>query len=49
MLSGKRTQGFEATIDRTAYGVDWNADLPKGGKALGNDVTLTVELEFIRA
>jgi polyisoprenoid-binding protein YceI len=40
---------LSATIDRTAYGVSWNADLPKGGKALGNDVTLTVELEFIKA
>lgn len=37
---------FETVIDRSEFGVDWNADLPKGGKALGNDVTLTVELEF---
>lgn len=35
---------LEATIDRTAYGLDWNADLPTGGKALANEVTLTVEL-----
>ena len=40
---------FETTIDRTAYGLDWNADLPAGGKALSNDVKLTVELEFIQA
>jgi len=48
---GNTRLGFtlEATIDRTAYGVSWNADLPKGGQALGNDVTLTVELEFIKA
>ena len=48
---GNQRLGFtlDATIDRTAYGVDWNADLPKGGKALGNDVTLAVELEFIKA
>jgi polyisoprenoid-binding protein YceI len=47
---GNTRLGFtlDATIDRTAYGVDWNAELPKGGKALGNDVTLSVELEFIR-
>lgn len=37
---------FETTIDRAAFGVDWNADLPKGGKALSNEVTLVVELEF---
>jgi polyisoprenoid-binding protein YceI len=40
---------LETTIDRTAYGVSWNAPLPKGGNALGNDVTLAVELEFHRA
>ncbi len=34
------------TIDRSAYGVSWNAPLPKGGNALGNDVKLSVELEF---
>lgn len=39
---------FETTIDRTAYGLDWNADLPAGGKALSNDVKLTIELEFLQ-
>lgn len=37
------------TIDRTAYGLDWNADLPAGGKALANDVALTVELTLVAA
>jgi polyisoprenoid-binding protein YceI len=48
---GNTRLGFvlETTIDRTAYGLDWNADLPKGGKALSNDVKLTVELEFHRS
>jgi polyisoprenoid-binding protein YceI len=36
-----------ATVDRTAYGLNWNADLPTGGKALANDVTLTVELALL--
>ncbi len=40
---------LETTIDRTDFGVSWNAPLPKGGNALGNDVTLAVELEFHRA
>jgi polyisoprenoid-binding protein YceI len=40
---------LETTIDRTAFGLNWNADLPKGGKALSNDVTLSVELEFVKA
>jgi polyisoprenoid-binding protein YceI len=35
------------TIDRTAYGLNWNADLPGGGKALAHDVTLTVELALV--
>ena len=48
---GNTRLGFvlETTIDRTAYGVDWNADLPKGGKALSDEVKLTVELEFHRS
>jgi len=50
-LFGARKGGLTltATIDRTAYGLDWNADLPTGGKALADDVTLTVELALIAA
>jgi polyisoprenoid-binding protein YceI len=49
--TGDMRLGFtvKATIDRTAYGVSWNADLPRGGRALSNDVELSAELEFIRA
>lgn len=39
---------LEAVIDRTLYGLEWNAPLPKGGVALANDVTLVVELELAR-
>ena len=39
---------LEATIDRTTFGLDWNAPLPKGGFALGNDVKLIVELELAK-
>jgi polyisoprenoid-binding protein YceI len=38
---------LEATVDRTAFGLNWNADLPGGGKALANEVTLTVELALV--
>jgi polyisoprenoid-binding protein YceI len=49
-LSGRRAHlALTTTIDRTAYGLDWNADLPTGGKALANDVTLTVELALVAA
>ena len=37
---------LEAIIDRTEFGLDWNAPLPKGGFALANDVKLIVELEL---
>jgi polyisoprenoid-binding protein YceI len=40
---------LRAMIDRMAYGVSWNADLPSGGRALSEDVELTAEIEFIRA
>lgn len=39
---------LEAVIDRTQFGLEWNAPLPKGGFALANDVTLTVELELAK-
>jgi len=37
---------LETIVDRTQYGLTWNAPLPKGGVALANDVKLTVELEL---
>ena len=48
---GNTRLGFtlQTTIDRTDFGVSWNADLPKGGKALADEVTLVVELEFMKA
>jgi polyisoprenoid-binding protein YceI len=50
-LFGQRKAGLtlEATVDRTAYGLNWNADLPTAGKALADDVTLTVELTLLPA
>ena len=38
---------LETIIDRTAYGLDWNAPLPTGGFAVGNDVKLHAELELV--
>jgi polyisoprenoid-binding protein YceI len=40
---------LEAAVDRTEYGLDWNAPLPKGGFALGNEVTLRADLELVEA
>ena len=48
-IAGNSKVGVELTtvIDRTAFGLNWNAPLPKGGFAVDNDVTLTVNLEFV--
>jgi polyisoprenoid-binding protein YceI len=40
---------LEAIVDRTEYGLNWNAPLPKGGFALANEVKLLVELELAAA
>jgi polyisoprenoid-binding protein YceI len=40
---------LETVIDRTDYGINFNAPLPKGGNAVANDVRLHVELEFTLA
>jgi polyisoprenoid-binding protein YceI len=37
---------LETVIDRTQFGLTWNAPMPKGGVALANDVKLTIELEL---
>ena len=40
---------LETTIDRSKFGLNWNAELPAGGFALSNDVKLTVELHLVKA
>ncbi len=40
---------LETTVDRTAFGIDWNNPLPNGKPALANDVTLTAELYLVKA
>lgn len=42
----KLALSLEATVDRTAYGMNWQMERPDGGPMLGNDVKLLVELEF---
>jgi polyisoprenoid-binding protein YceI len=39
---------LEAVIDRTQYGLNWQAELPSGGQALANDVKIVVEAELAR-
>jgi polyisoprenoid-binding protein YceI len=40
---------LEATIDRREYGLNWQAELPKGGDVLGWDVVLEITLELAKA
>lgn len=37
------------TIDRTAFGVDWNIALPTGEPSLADDVSINAELFFVKA
>jgi polyisoprenoid-binding protein YceI len=48
-MSGNARIGLEleTVVDRRDFGLNWNAELPKGGFALGNDVKLVVHLELV--
>lgn len=39
---------LETAIDRTAFGMVWQMELPDGGVALANEVKLVVELELAK-
>jgi polyisoprenoid-binding protein YceI len=38
---------LETKVNRHAYGLDWQMELPDGGNLLGDEVTLTVHLELV--
>lgn len=40
---------LSGTIDRTDFGLDWNAPLPGGGLLLPNEVTLTASFAAVKA
>ena len=40
---------LETVIDRTQFGLNWNAPLAGGNRMLGDDVTLSVHLELVPA
>ena len=50
-LHGNERVGIqlEASIDRSHFGVSWNAPLPKGGLALANETKLVVDLFLVRS
>ena len=39
---------LEAAIDRTKFGIAWNAPLPGGGNVLADEVKLTADLSLVR-
>lgn len=39
---------LEAKVDRTEFGLNWNAPVPSGGVAVESEVTLSVQLELSR-
>jgi len=47
---GKHRMGLQATasLDRRDFGIDWNQPLEGGGLLVGNEVTLTAEIEAVR-
>lgn len=47
---GNDRANFElsTTIDRREFGLNWQNALPNGGDALAWDVTLTVDLQFVK-
>ena len=47
-VAGREGIGIDlsTTVDRRDYGLNWNAELPRGGFAVENEVTLQVHLEL---
>lgn len=39
---------LEGAVDRTAFGLNWNAPLPTGEPALADEVTLVADLVFVK-
>ncbi|HST25664.1 MAG TPA: YceI family protein [Gaiellaceae bacterium] len=39
---------LETTVDRRAFGIDWNMELPNGEQALANDVKLVADLYLVQ-
>lgn len=50
-LGGGQVVGFDlqTSLDRRDYGLHWQAPLPRGGEALGWEVSLQVHLELTEA
>jgi len=40
---------LETTVDRTQFGIVWNAEMPNGSRALDDEVTLKADLSLVKA
>jgi polyisoprenoid-binding protein YceI len=40
---------LNATVDRTAFGVSWNSELPSGEPALADSVRIVADLQLVRS
>jgi polyisoprenoid-binding protein YceI len=40
---------LQATLDRRNFGLDWQAELPEGGNAVGWEVEVSIDLLLLRA
>ena len=40
---------LKTTLDRTTFGLNWNAELPTGQPALSNDVEVAADLQLVRS
>ena len=40
---------LSTVVDRTDFGLNWNMPLPTGEPALGNEVTIVADVQFVRA
>lgn len=43
----KAQLSLATTVDRTEYGITWNAPMPNGGVALADEVEITIELTLL--
>jgi len=49
-MQGKQRQGFKGvtTLNRNDFGLKYNATLESGGVLIGNDVTVTINAQFVQ-
>jgi polyisoprenoid-binding protein YceI len=40
---------LSTTVDRTAFGIEWNNPLPSGEPALSNEVAIAADLQLVKA